>query len=237
MKKFILSAFLPLLYFLCAAFFSVPFSRNGAKAKADENGYACIRAENVYLYSEENDRSGLFVLPYSYYVRILSTGIKYAHVEYLSDGPNTRKITGYCKTSDLTFVDYTPVRPYLYHSFDVTYYIQDAPPTGEDGFLSGITVSCSYYGDYKVGSKTYCYVYRDGVFGYIPKPLNLVYEQNDEYDNRNALDSASSAGNHTSKEAMPPAQIAILVILCILVPVIAALILRPSKKPPYEPDE
>ena len=167
MKKFILSAVLPLLYFI-----GVGFSPSGYfPAKAEDAGYACIRSEDVYLYSEENDKSGLFVLPYTYYVRVLSTGVRYSYVEYLSDGPHTQKITGYCKTADLTFVDYTPDRPYLYYTFDVTYYIEDASPSlKDDSFLSSITVTCSYYGEYRVGSKTYCYVLREGTFGYIPKP-------------------------------------------------------------------
>ncbi len=234
MKKFILSAVLPLLYFI-----GVGFSPSGYfPAKAEDAGYACIRSEDVYLYSEENDKSGLFVLPYTYYVRVLSTGVRYSYVEYLSDGPHTQKITGYCKTADLTFVDYTPARPYLYYTFDVTYYIEDASPSlKDDSFLSSITITCSYYGEYRVGSKTYCYVLREGTFGYIPKPSDLSYELNEEYDNHTSEESATDVGNFGDKETMPPAQIAILVLLCILVPVIAALILRPPKKPPYESEE
>lgn len=225
---------LPFLYFILVSFSSAAIF----PVKADDGTFACIRSEDVYLYSEENDRSGLFVLPYSYYVKILSTGIKYAYVEYLSDGPNTRKITGYCKTSELTFVDYVPQRPYLYYTFDVTYYIEDASPSiKDDSFLSSITVTCAYYGEYKVGSKSYCYVLRDSTFGYIPKPAGIAYEPNTEYDDRLTEEPTTNVGNFGDKETMPPAQIAILVILCILVPVIAALILRPPKKPPYESDE
>ncbi len=234
MKKFILSAVLPLLYLI----FIVLSPTAATRAKASEGAYACIRSENVYLYSEENDKSGLFLLPYTYYVKVLNSGVKYCYVEYLSDGPNTRRITGYCKTSDLTFVDYIPSRPYLYCSFDVTYYIQDASPSiKDDSFLSSITVACAYYGDYKVGSKNYCYVFREGTFGYIPRPADLSYELNEEYEDHHSSGSDQQAGNFGEKESMPPAQIAILVILCLLVPVVAALILRPPKKPPYESEE
>lgn len=233
MKKFILSALLPFLYFICAAL--LPAARPAAKA--EEASYACIRSEDVYLYSEENDKSGLFILPYSYYVKVLSAGVRYAYVEYLSDGPNTRKLTGYCKTSDLTFVDYTPVRPYLYYTFDVTYYIEDASPILQDeSFLSSITVTCAYYGEYRVGSKTYCYVLREDTFGYIPKPAEINYELNTEYEDH-IEEPTVDVGNFGNGETMSPAQIAVLILLCILVPVIAALILRPPKRPPYESDD
>lgn len=233
MKKFILSALLPLLYFIVSGLY--PSVR--APAEAESFSYACIRSENVYLYSEENDRSGLFLLPYTYYVKVLSTGAEYSYVEYLSDGPNTRKINGYCKTEELTFVDYIPERPYLYHTFDVTYYIEDPSSEEGDGFLTSITVTCAYYGDYRVGSKLYCYVLREDTFGYIPKPSDLSYELSDEYDNHISEDPNTDAGNFGNDESMPPAQIAILVLLCILVPVIATLIIRPPKKPPYESEE
>ena len=234
MKKFLLSALLPFLFFLrCTLPAPLP-------AAAEDAGYACIRDTDVYLYAEENDRSGLFTLPYTYYVKVLATGIDYCYVEYLSDGPNTRRITGYCKTSELTFVDYVPERPYLYYTFDVTYYIEGSSPAlSDDDFLTAITVTCAYYGEYRVGSEVYCYVLREGTFGYIPRPDGLEYELNGEYDSHMSEGSDTGAGNFGGgeSESMSPVQIALLVLLCILVPVIAALILRPPKKPPYETDE
>ena len=230
MKKLFFAVFLPLLYlFISAAPPKI--------AEADSYGYACIRSNSVYLYTEENDQSGLFILPYSYYVKVLSEDSAYAFVEYLSDGPSTRKITGYCKLSDLTFVDYIPLRPYLYHTFSVKYTIEDAP-VGDDGFLSTMTVTCAYYGDYKVGSKSYCYVLMNDKFGYIPRPKTFSYEINDEYDNHQ---TAPPAGNFNSSETesggASAAQIAVIVLLCLLIPIIAALILRPNKKTPLDPED
>ena len=210
-------------------------------AAAEEAEYACIRSDDIYLYAEENDRSGLFILPYTYYVKVLAPGIEYCRVEYLSDGPNTRKVTGYCKTADLTFVDYVPERPYLYYTFDVTYTIEGgAPSLSSDGFLTEITVTCAYYGEYRVGSKIYCYVLREGEFGYIPRPDDLDFDLNGEYEEHlSSAEPDTGAGNFTdgNGERMSTVQIVFIVLLCILVPVAAALILRPPKKPPYEPDD
>ena len=235
MKKIICAALAPLLCLY------ILFPARQTPAAAEEAEYACIRSDDIYLYAEENDRSGLFILPYTYYVKVLAPGIEYCRVEYLSDGPNTRKVTGYCKTADLTFVDYVPERPYLYYTFDVTYTIEGgAPSLSSDGFLTEITVTCAYYGEYRVGSKIYCYVLREGEFGYIPRPDDLNFDLNGEYEEHlSSAEPDTGAGNFTdgNGERMSTVQIVFIVLLCILVPVAAALILRPPKKPPYEPDD
>ena len=134
MKKFIFTALLPLLYFLYSLFLipSLP-----AQATAASGSYACV----------------LFLLPESYFVKVLSVDGDYCRIEYLYDDTYTKKLTGYAKTADLTFVDYTPSTPYLYHLFEVRYTIDDSFLENDD-FLSQITVTCAYYGDYKIGSET-----------------------------------------------------------------------------------
>lgn len=239
MKKFIFSALLTPLILILSILSALS---SPVRAAAEDCGYACILGDNVYLYETESDSYGLFILPESYYVHVLSTGVGYSYVEYLSDGISTRRIRGYCKTSQLTFVDYVPVCPYLYCTLEVTYYIEDAGNVpSDDDFLYGITVSCAYYGKYTIGSKTYCYVLRDGKFGYIPMPSDFSYERNREYEEYISSlepdEPVVATGEPEKETGMAPAQIAILVLLCILVPVLAALILRPSKRRPFDPEE
>ena len=146
-----------------------------------------------------------------------------------------RPLTGYAKTSLLTFVPYQPVRPYLSYSFEVHYTIDNAT-AANSGFLTQITATCVYYGDYEMGSKTYCYVLRGEEFGYVPKPISLSYEENGEY--AAYLSSLQpEAKEETEQKKSSPAQVAILVAVCLLVPVLAALILKPPRRPPYETDE
>ena len=240
MKKFILSVFLPLLYFLSSLLF--PFAALSAKADSSAletvvGSYACVLNDNTYFYSSRDTKRGVFVLPKTYYVTILEVSPDFCKIEYLYDDSKVQRLVGYAKTSELTFVDYVPERPYLYYLFDVSYRL-DETLSNDSGFLNQITVTCAYYGDYPIGSETYCYVLRDDSFGYIPKPTNLSYSENTEYADRLSQSVTAPADpSAPSENGSSPAQIAILVALCLLVPVLAALILKPPRRPPYETDE
>ena len=110
-----------------------------------------------------------------------------------------------------------------------------------DYLVSEITVTCAYYGDYRIGSKTYCYILRGDSFGYIPKPADLTYDENPEYEERLSQNVSGETTDSTDDEeqsgSTSPAQIAILIALCLLVPVLAALILKPPRRPPYEQED
>lgn len=210
-------------------------------ARAEGETYACILGENTYLYETERDARGLFILPQSYYVKVLDEGETYAYAEYLADGAYTKPVRGYCKKEELTVVDYVPQNPYLYKSFTVTYTIPDDPFAGDEDFLSSVTMHCGYYGDYKIGSKTYCYVLQDGKFGYLPKPTDLTWSKNTEYEEHTAPDeptetpAASSQGEKSN--GVNPAQIAVLVLLVLLIPVVATLVLKNNRNRPYDDPE
>ncbi len=235
MKKRIRWTLLSLFYLLLSV--CAPFFTPRIQVAADTDAYACICTDDAYFYSSREEKHGLFLLPETYFVKVLAIEGEFSKIEYLYDDSHYKKLTGYAKTSALTFVDYTPKRPYLYYLLDVRYTIDDGYFDGSDD-LGQLTVTCAYYGDYNVGSKTYCYVLRGDSFGYIPKPSNLSYEQNPEYAER--LEQTSN-GNPTpptqSEEGMSPLQIGILVAVCLLVPTLVALIAKSSKRLPYEQEE
>ena len=210
------------------------------KASAETfNGlYACILSDDTYFYATKSEKSGLFVLPKTYYVKILSTADDFCKVEYLTDSALTQKVTGYCKTDELTFVEYIPNTPYFSYLFDLTYYID--PDEKDSPLLDKITVTCAYYGSYTIGTKTYCYVLRDDKFGYVPLPDDFVFLPNTEYEEycQTQTDSSDSAVQEPSQTpSANPVQIAVIVLLCLLVPILAALILRQPKKSFYEWEE
>ena len=160
----------------------------------------------------------------------------YCKVEYQTD-ISAKRLVGYVATEKLTFVEYTPARPYLYYVFDLRYKIEDTAQT-DSTFLTEITVSCVYYGDYIIGSERYCYVLRGEEFGYVPKPVTLTYEDNEEYADYVAslqppIEPSSEVEVSTSQENSP-VQVAILVLICLLVPILAALVLKPPHRPPYD---
>lgn len=201
--------------------------------------YACVLSGDTFLYSAADGRKGLFLLPKSYYVRLIEYGSDYCKVEYQRNESDAKRVVGYAKTAELTFVDYVPVRPYLYYVFDVTYTIEDAE-TEDSSFLTQITLSCVYYGDYRVGSELYCYVLRGDEFGYIPKPLGVSYEKNTEYEDYLASltpPQPEKPEPSVDENAASPTQIAILIAICLLVPVLAAMILKPPRRPLYETEE
>lgn len=194
--------------------------------------YAYIPENNVYFYATPTAYKGVFLLPKTYYVRLLDYQTDFCKIEYLYDDVSVQKLVGYVKTEQVYFVDYVPKRPYLYYLFDVQYTIGDSS-FGDSAFLDKLTVSCAYYGDYRIGSQTYCYVLREGTFGYIPKPDALSFEENTEYADYLAAQTPPDSSTTESNDASPY-QIAVLIALCLLVPVLAALILKPPKKPPYD---
>ncbi len=231
--KRLLSAILPLLYLL----FLFPTPRLfSAQAEATVS-YACILQEETYFYSEKNERSGLFTLPKTYFVKVLSTETDYTQIEYGEHGADSQILTGYCKTSELTFVDYIPTKPYLYKTFEITYKIEGA--TGAP-FLTQITKTCTYYGDYKIGSETYAYVLQEGKFGYLPRPNGFSYSENGEYYER-LQDQPTSAPSDEKKDpkksSSTPVQTTILILLCILIPLLAAIILKSPRRQPYDSEE
>ncbi len=201
--------------------------------------YACILAKGTFFYSAADERKGVFLLPESYYVRLVEYGQEYCRVEYQRNEQDGKRLVGYAKTALLTFVDYVPVRPYLYHVFDLTYTIGNGEAESSS-FLTEITLSCVYYGDYRVGSETYCYVLRGQEFGYVPKPVGLSFERNTEYEDYLASLTPPPAEKEPEPEqsvSATPAQIAILVVICILVPMLAAFILKPQKRQLYPMEE
>jgi hypothetical protein len=249
MKNFKLTLFtfiqILLLLLLCARptalsnAFDVRFAlADTVTAQPTAGSYACILSDTTYFYSAPDLRRGVFVLPKTYYVKLLSYDSDFCKIEYLYDDNDCRKLIGYAQTDKLTFVDYIPNRPYLYYLFDVQYYIDDTAPS-DSSFLNQLTVTCVYYGDYKIGSETYCYVLRGESFGYIPKPSTLLYEENTEYADRFLSTPPDTPTQSTplEEENSSPAQIAILITLCLLVPILAALILKPPHRPPYETNE
>ena len=240
MKQFFLRALLPFLLFI-STFFSaflphprtnalfsytkIPLIQTAAQTPSETpaipsaGDYACILTDDVFFYSTADGRRGLFLLPKSYYVRLLEYRTDYCKIEYQTEA-SAKRLIGYARTEDLTFVDYVPARPYLYYTFDIRYKIDDTQPT-DSTFLTEITVSCVYYGDYLIGSERYCYVLRgdDYLASLQPDPT-----------------PPDTQGN-TEEEKSSPAQIAILVAICLLVPILAALVLKPPRRPPYEVEE
>ena len=232
MKQFIFSLLCVIILFLTA---SPPIPTAKAETPPTNGSYACILVENAYLYATSNERSGLFLLPKTYFVKALEVQGEFTKVEYSTDSEYTKKLTGYCKTAQLTFVDYVPSKPYFYSTFELVYRIDDSDKRYP--FLTEITVTCAYYGEYPIGSEIYCYVLQGDSFGYVPKPSELTVPINTEYADHLKTDLPQDETAPTESETLPLPQIALLILLCLIAPVLATLILRPTRSRPDPDDE
>ncbi len=250
MKKLLLSAILPLFFILhifsyssipkgqAESLFALPQTVAAAESTPAAGDYACILSDGVFFYTAAEESRGLFLLPKTYYVKLLEYRPDFCKIEYQRDDGAARRLVGYAKTQDLTFVEYIPARPYLYYTFELRYKIENSN-SADSSFLTELVIPCVYYGDYRVGSETYCYVLRGEEFGYVPKPSGVLYEENSEYADYLAAQTPPAdidTQEPTPAEGNTPAQIAILIVVCLLVPVLAALVLKPPRRPPYEQD-
>lgn len=207
------------------------------RVRAEENDYvyACALTQDVYLYGEENENSGLFRIPYTYYVKVLATGLEYSYVQYSTDTQPFQAIYGYCKTEDLHFVDFVPVRPFLYYTMDVTYRLEEYPDFfKESDVFSTVTLTYAYYGDYTVGSSTYCYVCLDGKMGYLPKTMEISYDLNTDYQ---VTVPETPTEEPPSTVTLPTAQIVLVGVMILLALAVVYYLFRPRQPVPAPNEE
>ncbi len=226
MKNFVLSVLSCLLCVHILWSSCLP-PRTACTAAAAEEQYACALSYDVYFYAAADENSGLFCIPYTYYVKILSAGEEYCYVQYSADEAPYTALYGYCRTDKLYFVDFVPERPFLFYPLEVTYSLEGSSsfPTG-DNIFSDVTLTYAYYGDYTVGTSTYWYVALESETGYLPKTMELSYELNTDYE-------ASMPGNTGENEVDWPsvsaAQIALGAVLTLLAAGVAYYLFRPRR--------
>lgn len=205
-----------------------PLSPAAEAVRAEETErYAVAAREDVWFYSAENEESGLFLIPYTYYVRVLREGTLYTAVSYLDDVAPYRAITGFCKTELLTFVDFVPVRPYLRREITVTYTVAGENYLG-NGAFDKLERRFVYYGTSYAGTARCFYVYADGVFDYVPAMQDVVYELNTDY--LKATANEQEPQSPAEEEPSPtPVQIVLVCAAGIAAVLVVALILRGKK--------
>ena len=165
-----------LVLFLLLSFL---FPLSPRSAAAETNVYACATEDGTRFFSSPNEESALFLLPQSYYVKVLAKGNEYSYVQYLENVSCYQSVYGYCKTDELLFVDYLPLNPYLYYTYTVTY---TTPSLSlPDSTLSSFSYPCVYYGAHPAQSDSLSYVLINGKFGYLPSPEGFTYERNTDY--------------------------------------------------------
>ena len=208
-------------------------------ASAAQEPYAYVPDGDVWFYAGETESSRVFLLPKTYYVRILSTGEQFCRVEYLLDDGLYRKVTGYCKTEDIIPVDYIPSRPYLRKEITLSYSLPTAGGTGSGlgGAFASVERTFVYYGQRYDGAKLYYYVLSDGTFDYIPAEEELAYELNTDYLDYVASKETAGTGGTVADppEGMNAAVIVVICVACAAAVAVAVFVVK-GKKAPIQDD-
>ena len=193
--------------------------------------YAVAARNDVWLYTEENEESGLFLLPYTYYVRVEERGEEFSSVVYGTDEAPYRAVRGYCKTEMLTFVGFIPERPFLKLEVTLTYTVPGTSSEMGNGTFDEIERTFHYYGTSYLGTQRYFYVLSDGVFDYIPAARDVNYELNTDYLTDVSAPAEELPVEEESSSALSGIEIAALILGILAVAAIAFFVLRGRKAP------
>lgn len=224
-------------FFLMAlAMFALVLLPAPVAASAAAERYAYIPDGDVWFYAGETESSRVFLLPKTYYVKLLSEGEEYCRVEYLVDEAPYRKISGYCKTEDIIPVDYIPARPYLKKQITLSYSL-DAGSDGLGGSFSSVEKTFVYYGHRYDGAKLYYYLLSDGVFDYIAAESELVFDLNTDYTDYAQETMAESAGGIHGAQGGNAALIVVVCVACVAAVAVAVFVIRGKKQLPPDDQE
>ena len=200
---------------LMLCFAAAPSARTAARAESLR--YAVAADSNVWFYAAESESERLFLVPETYYVRVLNEGEIFTAVEYLVNDAPYKKVMGYCRTEALTFVDFIPARPFLRKQITVTYTLPGPGTLG--GEFSGVEKTFVYYGMRYDAGGLYFYVLADGKFGYIPAEEPIEFERNDDW-----LSVPTPPTSGESEAPMPDDSPSVLQIVAICAVALCALV-------------
>ncbi|MBO5926125.1 MAG: hypothetical protein J6Q38_01015 [Clostridia bacterium] len=138
---------------------------------ASEN-YMRVLSNGVYVYTDNTFTNKIFLVPYSYYVKVEGVNGNVVRVSYGDDDGKYPVIMGYSKLEELTQVDYVPLSPFsvlkvssnlsdvLFNDSNLTKAYFNVP---ENTFMV-------YYGDFiSENGNEIAYVYCSNKLGYFDK--------------------------------------------------------------------
>lgn len=216
----------PLALFLSAL--PLPAARASA---ATYDRYAVIYKQNVALFEQPDESTALFVLPYTYFVRILGADGAFTRVEYGSERAPYTAVTGYCRTDDLTPVSFVPQQPYLEYAYRAVFTREDPGGAGSPELVT-YTKEAAYYGEVQKNGCLYYYVFCDGKFLLSPEKSSLDYTLNTEYKDYLANVPAAVAGG---ADGLSAGAIAGICVACVAAVAVAVFVAHGKRAPSYDP--
>lgn len=207
------------------------------EAKAEDYPYARVVSPDACLYADFSLTMPRFIVPESYYVKVISAGSEVCRVSFM-DG-KTPPIEGYLKTISLSFVNKTPAEIYpdiqLVTVRDEVMFSELRNKTPRAVLSAGET-AC-YYGELTLSGATYVYVYSAGCIGYVPKTAFSSFDVpfTDGYllptENPSSDKNSSSEDTEKSKSSdYDPGKIIIIAAALIAVVSVVFIVTRPQKQ-------
>lgn len=230
MKRYhiLLAAWLVLVVNLC--FFLAPAAVPLTSRAEGGDTYAVAITSDVWLYETKNEDDKLFCIPRTYYVKVLSRGDKFSSCEYHENDSHYQKITGYCLTDSLTFVDFTPERPYLRQEITVEYTLPTQTLIGKGKFTS-LKATYLYYGNRYEDGQLHFYVCKDGELDYISASKEIDYDLNDDFQSDAVALAAAGA---KKSEGLSAVQIVLITLSAVAVLVVAVFVAHGKRSAPPE---
>lgn len=232
------------------------------KVSAQEVTYGAVGTDSAYLYTQENlaESSKKFIIPKTYYVRILEDLGSCYYVSYMDGESNYYPITGYMKNSDLLSAvpEKTPygyVKKLAKKSIPTLY---TAPDTASKVITAVLTDDVYFYGIYATAQNTSWYFIKaDKSFGYAKASEFEEFEITKHPDYKEPVvppDTENGDNTNPDKNKDPEIvqnasdsalQIILIALICIPAVIVVFLLLsgnRNRKKrkkgdyPPYDQD-
>lgn len=145
---------------------------------ASEEKWARIENENTPFYADYGCTMVKFYLPYTYFIKVISTGEDATRVVYMDDSLVLPLREGYVKTCDIYLFDGTPPNPYPEMSIKITadeILFADSKKQYPKTVLT-YGDSATYYGELPIDGEIFCYVYCNGYIGYVRKSAFTPFE-------------------------------------------------------------
>lgn len=117
------------IFLILIALLILPFFQIN-ETSAEDSIFGKVKNSEVYFYSSLSTSSGLFKLPYSYFVSVISVEGEFYQVTY-------KDLIGFVKKEDVTLMRGTPNTPYLNSSFSnyVAYSLYESPNTASTSLV------------------------------------------------------------------------------------------------------
>lgn len=201
--------------------------------------YGQIVTEDCCFYADASLKIVKFILPYSYYVKIVSVGTEASRVVYRSEDQTCPSAEGYVKNVCLGFNEVLPDSLYPEPTLRLK---TDEVVFGDKSLTSPKAVvvagsSARYYGEIKIDGSDYLYVYVNGYVGYVRKdgfisfdiPLNKVELLPDDNDDKTENSSTEKLYEETEKN-FSPSEIIVVAVIIVVGLTLLVFALKPSDK-------